>query len=78
MQITEHDQDVPATEPTRVDGERLYNERGWSGCDGSAWRNLPPAVRDPWELAAKLTNSTSSGRTVRMTKRGRSGSSKRG
>lgn len=48
------EQTTPAPRPERVTltGEDLYAQHGWSGCDGSHWRNLSPATREGWEFAA--------------------------
>lgn len=35
-------------------GEAYYDEIGWSGCAGSAWRTLPPATKDGWAHAERL------------------------
>lgn len=35
-------------------GQQVYEQHGWSGCDGSHWRNLPPATRDGWDFAARI------------------------
>lgn len=40
---------------TITPGQALYEKKSWSGCDGSRWSTLPPATREPWELAASLS-----------------------
>lgn len=34
-------------------GRSLYDRVGWSGCDGSSWDRVPPAVQRGWEEAAR-------------------------
>lgn len=38
-----------------VTGQSLYEQHGWSGCEGSAWDNLPLATRSGWTYAAIQT-----------------------
>jgi hypothetical protein len=38
----------------KTTGEDLYTSHGWSGCAGSEWSNLPPAVQQGWNFAASL------------------------
>lgn len=42
----------PATAP--LDAEALYVKHGWSGCAGTAWDEVAPAVREAWQCAARL------------------------
>ena len=33
-------------------GRSVYIRDGWSGCEGSSWEQVSPAVREGWEAAA--------------------------
>lgn len=34
-------------------GQSVYIRDGWSGCEGSSWERVSPAVREGWETAAR-------------------------
>ena len=44
---------------TPTTGREVYEENGWSGCEGSAWEHLSPATREGWEFAARALTARS-------------------